>query len=262
MSEKFKTSEGVRQGSVLSPLLFICAMDDAIRYCQERMESFIVGYRHLRPISIQACAFADDIVLFANSEKNLEKNLKVWKDILASQNLQLNVEKTKVMGISNGTRVINVRVDGEIIDQVERYKYLGSVINNRGSSEGELKARIQSANRLYAALRRKFLDHKQITRRTKISIFKSMYLPVLLHGGENWTLTERQEKQLQAMEMKYLRRVLGVRRIERKRNEDIRNELKVEPAKKILEDKKLKWFGHMVRMDESRQVKKNLGSKI
>lgn len=75
LSKEFMTSEKVRQRSVLSPLLFICAMDETIRKCKKSMEKCMIGYRNLKPVYMEACAFADDIILFANSDKNLEKKL-------------------------------------------------------------------------------------------------------------------------------------------------------------------------------------------
>nr|CAH7732589.1 unnamed protein product [Callosobruchus chinensis] len=56
--------------------------------------------------------------------------------------------------------------------------------------------------------------------------------------------------------MKFLRKIKGVTRTDRLRNEDIGNELGVEPVWNLIERNQLKWFGHMCRMDNSRQVRK------
>nr|CAH7741138.1 unnamed protein product [Callosobruchus chinensis] len=56
--------------------------------------------------------------------------------------------------------------------------------------------------------------------------------------------------------MKFLRKIKGVTKADRLRNEDIRNELGVEPVWSLIEIKQSKWFEHMCRMDNSRQVRK------
>lgn len=257
LSESFNTTEGVRQGSVLSPLLFICAMDEAVKESQPKMEKFVIGYKNLQPIRIETCVFADDILIFANSENNLEKNVNAWKTSLDKLNLNLNIGKTKCMAVSNRERESKITVEGNNIEQVSKYKYLGTTINSKGNLDDELNERIQTANRVYYSLQKKFLGHKQISQTTKISVYKTVYLPILLHGGENWVLTEKQERRLQAIEMKYHRKVLGVCRMDKRRNEDIRKELGIKSVKQILEEKKLRWFGHIVRMEEGRQVKKS-----
>ena len=81
-SQIFSTKEGVRQGGGLSPLLFITVMDDNIKECKQRTKATIVGYRNLKTVEITECAFADDIVLIANSERNLQENLTVWSEVL------------------------------------------------------------------------------------------------------------------------------------------------------------------------------------
>lgn len=221
-----------------------------------KMEKFVVGYHCLNPIYLECCAFADDIILFANTQEKLKKNVGLWKEVLESQGLFLNINKTKAMVISNDEKSIKMIVNEETIEQVNSYKYLGSIVDSRGKSEEELNSRIQAANRVYYALQNKFLKHKEITEKTKISIYKAIYLPILLHGAENWILTKRQEQRVQAIEMKYLRKVMGVRRTDRIRNTEIRSKLKVKSAKEIIENKKLNWFGHLVRMPNDRNVKK------
>lgn len=61
---------------------------------------------------------------------------------MGEQKLALNIEKTKIMVISNRVTSAAVAVDDEITDQINSYKYFGSVINCKGNAEGELNMRI------------------------------------------------------------------------------------------------------------------------
>lgn len=76
-----------------------------------------------------------------------------------------------------------------------------------------------------------------------------------MYGGENWILTER-SRQDSKLEMKFFRKVLEVRRIDKKGDEDITQEMGVESAKDALENKKLILLGHLILMGEDRQEKK------
>lgn len=94
-----------------------------------------------------------------------------------------------------------------------------------------------------------------------MTVYKSMYLPTLLYRCETRVITEVMQRRFQAAEMKYLRRVANVTIMDKIRNEKIRNQLETECAKKYMQKAKLRWWGHLNRLDpsskESMEGKKN-----
>lgn len=56
-----------------------------------------------------------------------------------------------------------------------------------------------------------------------MTVCKTIYVPTLLYGAENWTLNKRHQSRLQAAEIKYLRRTIGIKRTDRIRNAEIIN---------------------------------------
>lgn len=111
-SEPFGTSEGLRQGGVLSPVLFCIYMDEIIKECTLKTKKLTVGYRRLTPVEVTECAFADDLVIMAGSETNLQKNLEIWEDTFIKFEMNINVDKTKVMVISREQEDIKVELKG------------------------------------------------------------------------------------------------------------------------------------------------------
>ncbi|XP_073994543.1 uncharacterized protein [Rhodnius prolixus] len=94
---------------------------------------------------------------------------------------------------------------------------------------------------------------KEIGIQTKRKIYHSFVESVATYAAENWTLSRRAEGSLLALEMDFWRRSCGVSRLQRIPNSEIREKAKVE--KTILytiETKRLKWYGHLMRMDEDR----------
>ena len=102
------------------------------------------------------------------------------------------------------------------------------------------------------------LRDRNIPRRCKIIIYQSILKPILMYGSEVWSLSTKRESRLQAAEMRVLRLIMGVTRKDQMRNSRIREELKVTPQLEDIERGKLRWYGHVMRMEEEGKQKKYL----
>lgn len=261
-SKEFITEDGLRQGAVLSPLLFILAMDEMIKLVKTQISAVTAGYLRLQPITVTECAFADDLTIFGMTELEIKRNLEKWSEVLKEYGMKMNIGKTKVMVISRKDKKVSVTCEGQAIEQVNTIKYLGVVIDNKGQCETETNERMAAAGKLYNTLSRSFISKKEVSKTTKTIVYKTLFRPVLTFGSESWVLNKRQKQRIQAMEMKYHRRTMGVTRMDRQRNDDIRKDLNVKPILETLEENQLKWFGHMVRMTDERQVKRIWEARI
>ena len=95
-------------------------------------------------------------------------------------------------------------------------------------------------NGMVGALSREAIARKELSKATKLGVINAMVVPTLLYGSETWTLQRRHRSKIQAMEMRYLRKVVGVARIDRIPNEDIRRRLGVEAVLDVADRKKKK----------------------
>ena len=75
---------------------------------------------------------------------------------------------------------------------------------------------------------RTVLGRKELTKGTKARVVNAMVIPTLTYGCEAWTLQTRHKGQIEAMQMRVLRRIEGVSRLDRVRNVDLRGRLKQE----------------------------------
>ena len=97
-------------------------------------------------------------------------------------------------------------------------------------------------------LGRSVVRKAELSQKAKISVFNSIYIPTLTYGHETWVMTERIRSREQAAEMRFLRGVVGVSRLDRVRNTTIRENLQVEPLLLRIERSLLRWYGHAIRM--------------
>ena len=99
------------------------------------------------------------------------------------------------------------------------------------------------------------INNKQVTKKTKTTLYKTIYRPTLIYGSETWVTSQKLKSKIQAAEMRFLRRIEGVKRIDKIRNEHIRNSLQLESIQNTIEKKQLSWYGHLTRMPDNRQTK-------
>ncbi len=87
-------------------------------------------------------------------------------------------------------------------------------------------------------MRRQVIERKELSKATKLRVINAMIVPTLLYGSETWTVQKRHRSKIQAMEMRYVRKIEGVTRLDRVSNEDIRRRLGVEAVLAVTDRKK------------------------
>ena len=101
----------------------------------------------------------------------------------------------------------------------------------------ETENRSGTMTRMVGALRRQVIERKELSKTTKLRVINAMVVATLLYGRETWTLQKRHRSRIQAMEIRYLRKI-GVTRLDRVSNEDIRRRLRVEAVLAVVDRKK------------------------
>ena len=107
----------------------------------------------------------------------------------------------------------NIKLDGEAIDEVEDFTYLGSNISKDGGSDRDVLARIGKARTAFAILRPVWISNV-ISRKTKLRIFNTNVKSVLLYGLETWKATKGTFRKLSCFVIRCLRTIMGIHRPE------------------------------------------------
>ena len=142
-------------------------------------------------------------------------------------------------------------VDGEEVEEVDKLKYLG-VISEDGGCDDEIEQRVGAAARVVGAMRKEVLERGELRKKTKMQVFNTMVVLTLLYGCESWTVQRRHVSKLQAFEMMCLRRMQGLTRMNRVRNEEVREALGQEAVIEMVKEKQRKWKAKLERMRDDR----------
>ena len=244
-TEGFKIGKGVRQGCILSPYLFNMYSECIMR--KAGLEEEEAGIK-IGGLKINNLRYADDTTLMAESEQHLKSLLRKVKEESLRSGLKLNISKTKIM--TNG-KCNSFEIDGNKIEIIENFIFLGSKINKDGTCEEDVRRRIMLGRTAMMDLS-KIMKDRDITRRTKIRIIKAMVFPVATYGCESWTLRKKERKKIDAFELWTWRRLLKVPWTAKRTNQSILDEVRPECSLEALMLKqKLSYFGHVMRAERS-----------
>jgi hypothetical protein len=94
------------------------------------------------------------------------------------------------------------------IEEVNKTKYLGTIVTKDKLIEEEIKERNAAGNRASFA-NQKILQSKLISKKTKMKLYKTLIRPVVVYGSECWILTESIKQKLLVLKRKILRRIFG-----------------------------------------------------
>ena len=208
--------------------------------------------------------FADDTALVAESAEQLQCLVREFGRVCERRKLRVNVEKSKVMsvGVNVEPSLPNIMLNGERMEVVNSFKYLGSCFSSDGGVKEDVSMRVGEGMRTFGAMKRMW-SGRSVTVRVKRELYERVVVPTVMYGSESWGMRVEERDKLDVAEMKCLRSMCGVTRMDRVRNEVVRERVGVpEKLSKRVDRKVLKWFGHVERMGNERMTKRVYVSEV
>ena len=277
VSEPFNITNGVKQGCVLAPVLFnlffTCVLSHAIKdldlgvYLRYRLDGSLFDLRRLNAKTkvvermIMEALFADDCALMAHKETDLQLIANRFAEASRLFGLTISLGKTEVLFQPAPTSIAappSISIEGTPLKTVDDFKYLGSTISNDGSLDKEINTRICKASQALGRLRARVLNQHNIQLCTKLTVYRAIVLTSLLYGCETWTVYRRHLKQLEKFHTKSLRSIMSIRWQDRVTNLEVLDRAKMTSIEAMVLKARLRWVGHVIRMDDHRLPKQLL----
>ena len=157
----------------------------------------------------------------AESKEELKSLLMKVKEASEKADLKLNIQKTKIMASGPFT---SWQIDGEKVETVTDFIFLGSKITADGDCSHEIKRHLLLGRKAMTNLD-SVLKSRDITLLTNVCIVKAMVFPVVMYGCESWTIKKAEHQRIDAFELWCWRRLLRVPWTARRSNQSILKEI-------------------------------------
>ena len=175
--------------------------------------------------------------------------------------MKVSRSKTEYLCINVGNDDETVKMEDTKVPRVKEFKYLGSMVQESGGCEREVKKRVQAGWNGWRKVSGVICD-KRLPARVKGKVYSSVVRPAMVYGLETVAVTKKQVKEMEVTEMKMLRFAMGVTRKDMIRNEHIRSTAKIERLGMKMRESRLRWYGHVMRRDQEYVGKKMMEMEL
>ena len=183
-------------------------------------------------------------LLWQKVKKKLKSLLMKVKEESEKVGLKLNIQKTKIM--ASGP-ITSWEIDGETVETVSDFIFLGSKITADGDCSHEIKRCLFLARKVMTNLD-SILKSRDITLPTKVRLVNAMVFPVVVYGCESWTVKKAEHRRIDAFELWCWKRLLHVPWTARRSNQSILKETSPGYSLEgLILRLKLQYFGHLMR---------------
>ena len=144
-----------------------------------------------------------------------------------------------------------ISLDGDNIEVVDRFSYLGDVISTEGGVQEPVTSRIRSALKKFKEVSNVICE-RSISLKVRGTLYKSYVRNAPTYGAECWALKMEDERRLKTTYMRMLQMICGKTLKDKMNNDKICERTGVVRLEEFLREKRLQWLGHVERMDEKR----------
>ncbi|XP_046597851.1 uncharacterized protein LOC124294787 [Neodiprion lecontei] len=210
ISREFEISEGVLQGELLSPLLFLIFIADLEKFLRKQgcAGTNIDGVQ-----DILLLLYADDLVILASSPKDLQKKINHLKRYCDNNLLNVNIDKTKIVVCRRGGRPANLKqfhYGDKVIDITNSYEYLGLKIKTSGFSRPTALAAINKAKMAFSAVHPTLIKAKTDSFECINKLFDSIVVSTLIYASPIWAI--RYLDMIEQVQVEFFKRIFGMSR--------------------------------------------------
>ena len=189
ISDWFLVKVGLRQGCVMSPWLFNLYIDGVVREVNTRVfgKGLELRDRNGSIWEINQLLFADNTVVVADSEKKLRQLVSEFGKVCKRRKLRVNVGTSKVMRCTrkgNGAK-LNVMLESEALEEVDQFKYLGSVIAANGEVEADVRKKVNEGCKVLGAMNG-VIKNRGLGMSVKRALYEKVIIPTVMYGSELW----------------------------------------------------------------------------
>ena len=176
-------------------------MDEAFKELEEE------GVEISRNLKIRHVCYADDIVILAENEEDLNRYLNKFLNIGKNYSIEINKKKTKSMLVtSKGNKTIKIKTEDDRIEQVTKFQYLGLLLDENFNHETDIRCNIARAKESFRKC--KELLSSDLNLDAKKRPLQSMVWSIFRYGSECISLTKTLKKKITSFELWCYRRIL------------------------------------------------------
>ena len=199
MSDTFGVANGVKQGGVLSPILFNVYMDYLLNKLKESGAGCYIGN-----VFNGALSYADDLILLSPTRQGMKLLLQICEKYSIDFDISFNASKSKMLYFGNNTKVNVFQLCGKDIEIVSHEKHLGNLIG-----KNSLEKQIQNnVNELYSNVNILMAQFSSTTIDTKYQLFKSFCMSV--YSSQLWDFSSTMCEKFFVAWRKCVRRLLSI----------------------------------------------------
>ena len=243
-NHKFQVKTGVRQGCVMSALLFNIAIDWVMRQATEDQKR---GIRWTLFSTLEDLDFADDLALLSHTHQHMQEKTSRLSDFAQQIGLKISQKKTEVMTL-NISDPLPIQANGEDLPITEEFTYLGSTVRHDGGAGKDIKNRLNKARNALRMLNNIWRS-QQYSTKTKLKLYQSCVLSTLLYGSECWRMTKNDLSKLSVFHTKSLRRICRIFWPNTISNEALYAQCHQDSMESIITRRRWRWIGHVMRKD-------------
>ena len=271
LSEPISVANGVKQGCILAPTLFGIFFSVVLKIAFESNEDGIyIRYRstgklfNLRRFAskgkvfaslIRDLLYADDCDLVTHEEPVMQTLMDSFSLTCTLFGLTISIKTTIIMYIPAPGKIYaepNILVYGKSLKVEEQFTYLGSTLSQDGSLDNEISLRLEKATKSFGQFEKRVWSQRGIKVHTKLAVYQASVLSVLLYASETWVVYRRHIKVLERFHQRCLRRILNVHWTSYTPDTVILERCKIPSVECLILKSRLRWCGHLVRMDDQR----------
>ncbi len=186
-TEFFRTTNGCRQGDVISPTAFSIIINGLLK----ELNSCGLGVRIDANLLVSVLAFADDIVLLAESAEDLQKLINIVHRWSTKWRFIVNPDKSQVVHYRNAPKAqtnftFKLHDDGPVLEKVESYKYLGVYLDEYLTFSMTTSVLSTAGGRALGGMINKYKSLDDLGYNTYTKLYDSLVAPIIDYGSAIW----------------------------------------------------------------------------